>query len=241
MEFKNFLREYFTFNRRERNGAFVLLVIILGLLLYLAFSDRLFSDGIKDFSRFNAEVSAFENQLKKLEDSASYTGKDFSFSGNSLEETAADIQETTRDRKAKRSDQNKSITLIELNSADTTALKEIRGIGSVFAKRILKFRDALGGFISKDQLLEVYGIDREKFDQVSTQVLVDTLKLKKLNINTASVDDLNLHPYITKKQAVAIFNSRVKHGDFSKVEEIKNIALLNDSAYLKVVPYLTVQ
>lgn len=241
MGFKNFLREYFAFNRRERNGVFILLAIILGLLLYLAFSDRLFTGNTTDFSIFEKEITAFEAELKSAEDSDAASGKGYVFSGNVLMEGAEYSGSKNGHSPYGKSDRTRGTLLVELNSADTTELKQIRGIGSVFAMRILKFRDALGGFVSKEQLLEVYGFDREKFEQVSPQVVLDTLKINKLNLNTASVEDLDRHPYITKKQAVAIFTSRVKKGDFSKAEEVKNIALMNDSSFVKVAPYLTVQ
>lgn len=64
-------------------------------------------------------------------------------------------------------------TVVELNSADTTALKMVPGIGSVFAKRIIKYRDLLGGFYSVEQLGEVYGIDEERYEAMKSWFSVD--------------------------------------------------------------------
>lgn len=63
--------------------------------------------------------------------------------------------------------------LIELNTADTTSLKTVRGIGSVFANRIVKYRKLIGGFHSKEELLKVYGIDEERYVGIAPQVWVD--------------------------------------------------------------------
>lgn len=222
---KYFLREYFTFNRRERNGVFVLLSIILVLILYLSFSDLLYTSSQTDFLKFEKEVTEFETALKQVEDSAGSQRRSFSFSGNRPVE---EFQEGTTDE-----------VIVDINSADTAELKRIRGIGSVFANRIVKFRQSLGGFVAPAQLLEVYGFDREKLARVSSQITVDAAAVKKLNVNTASVEDLNMHPYVSKKEAVAIFTKRVKAGDYADIQEVKKAALMNDSTFSKIVPYLT--
>ena len=68
MGFKNILRDYFTFNRRQRNGVFILLSIILILILYLSFSDRFFSHEKIDFSKFEKDIAEFEAQLAQSRD-----------------------------------------------------------------------------------------------------------------------------------------------------------------------------
>ena len=241
MGFNNFLREYFTFNRRERNGVFILLSIILVLILYLSLSDHFFTKEKTDFSKFEREISEFEAGQKRVSDSMADSMKDFSFSGNMLVENQ-DRNSGYRKKEYPKYDKSKrESVLVEINSADTTELKKIKGIGTVFAKRIVKFRDALGGFIKTEQLLEVYGFDKEKLDQIASQITVDDSQVKKLNINIASVNDLNRHPYINKKEAVAIFTGRVKKGDYTDPQEIKKVALMNDTVFVKIAPYLTTE
>lgn len=245
MGFKNFLHEYFTFNRRERNGVFILLAIILILILYLSFADKLYPKEETGLSKFEKEIIAFEAELKRNEDSSLVLGKDLVFSGNTLMDDSVRYSGYRNKRKQyfekDRSGFKRESIMVELNSADTIELEKIKGIGAVFAKRIIKFREALGGFVRKEQLREVYGIDQEVFDRISPQIILDTLYVRKINVNMASVEDMNVHPYISKKEAIAIFTSRVKRGDFAKIEEIKNIALMNDSAFIKIAPYLTVK
>jgi competence ComEA-like helix-hairpin-helix protein len=240
MGFKNFIREYFTFNRRERNGVFVLLSIILLLILYLTFADFFTAPEKIDLSGFEQEIASFESEQKRVEDSISASGKHFSFSGNTLVEEPG-VRNEGRYPEYSRSKPVREAILVEVNSADTTELKKIRGIGAVFAKRIVKFRDELGGFERIEQLREVFGIDEDKFKEISSQISIDTSRLIKMNVNTASVEDLNRHPYLSKKGAVAIFTSRVKSGDFTDLQDVKKVTLMSDSSFSKLLPYLTLK
>ncbi|MBI4931312.1 MAG: helix-hairpin-helix domain-containing protein [Bacteroidetes bacterium] len=81
----------------------------------------------------------------------------------------------------------------------------------------------------------------EKFDMVSPQITLDISKVKKININTASVDDLRKHPYMDKTTAVKIFWHRVNKGDYSDVSDIKKLNLVGDELYSKIESYLTVK
>jgi len=249
---KQFIRDYFTFNRRERNGVFILLSIILLLILYLSFSDLFFLKEKTDFSKFEKEVSAFEAEQKRITDSISSARNTHFFSGNVL--ISDDDSEQPPKRYYEKVKQNNyhpsnyqqskfpkkdASVIVELNSADTTELKKLKGIGSVFAKRIVKFRDVLGGFVRKEQLMEVYGFDKEKLDLVSPQIALDISIVKKININSASVDDLNKHPYIDKKIAVKIYWHRINHGDYSDVSDIKKLNLMDEELFSKLAPYLT--
>ena len=78
---------------------------------------------------------------------------------------------------------------VELNSADTTALKTVRGIGSVFAQRIVKYRNLIGGFQSKEQLLDVYGITPERYEGIAGQVWVDPVAVEKESVRIAESEE----------------------------------------------------
>ena len=83
---------------------------------------------------------------------------------------------------------------IELNSADTTALKSLPGIGSVFASRIIKYRELLGGFVSISQLLEVYGLDSTRYSRIAGLVVADSAAIRKLSVNSLRFAELLRHP-----------------------------------------------
>lgn len=129
---------------------------------------------------------------------------------------------------------------IELNSTDSIALQSLRGIGPVFASRIVRFRDNLGGFHDVSQLLSVYGMDEERFKGIVNHILVDTLLIKKFNINTVDYEQLRKHSLIGSKRANAIVHYRKQHGDFKTISDLLKIALINEDFLLKIAPYLTV-
>lgn len=132
----------------------------------------------------------------------------------------------------------KSISKINLNTADTTELKSLKGIGSKLSNRIIKFRNNAGGFYSIEQLTEVYGLKPETLEQIRPFITVDD-KYSKININTATAEQLKNHPYIYKWNiANAIVNYRTKHGKYNKLEDLKKTDLVTDEICRKIAPYL---
>ena len=130
-------------------------------------------------------------------------------------------------------------TPIELNNADSADLVKLNGIGPVYAKRILKYRDLLGGFYSVSQLLEVYNFPEETFQKIENNILVDTLLLKKIRLNFAEYPDLIRHPYLNKKQVGALLNFREKNGSFHALEQLLSNGLIDNDTFSKLRPYLT--
>ena len=127
--------------------------------------------------------------------------------------------------------------LIELNSADSLSLLTVRGIGPAFASRIIRFRDRLGGFYTKEQLKEVYGIDSLKYSQIQGQFSIDAGLIQKINLNTAGFDQFKKHPYLTYKQMNAIIQYRQQHGHFQTIEDLKKVAILSKEIIRKIEPY----
>ena len=128
--------------------------------------------------------------------------------------------------------------IIELNSADSAKLTSVEGIGPGFAKRIIYYRERLGGFVSKEQLKEVFGLDELKYDEIKGQVRVDASRIRKININTISFDKLRLMPYLDYKQVNAIVEYRKQHGNYASIANIGNIAIIDDGILRKIEPYL---
>ena len=116
-------------------------------------------------------------------------------------------------------------TVVELNSADTTALKKVPGIGSVFAKRIIKYRELLGGFYSVEQLGEVYGIDEKRYESMKSWFSADRSAISLLPVNQLSAKELASHPYVSYKQARVIERQVRKKG---KLQGWENLALLEE-------------
>ncbi|MCC8200073.1 MAG: helix-hairpin-helix domain-containing protein [Tannerellaceae bacterium] len=109
---------------------------------------------------------------------------------------------------------------VELNTADTTLLKKVPGIGSAFARRIVGYRTLLGGFYTVDQLREVYGMDKERFRQIYPFFRIDTGHIRPFRINGLSPDTLIKHPYFSYQQQRVIHRKLRLQGSLSGWEEL---------------------
>lgn len=128
--------------------------------------------------------------------------------------------------------------LIDINLADSAGFTRLYGIGPVFSRRIVEYREKLGGFHSKAQLLEVFGMDSTRMAGIADQVVADSASLRKLDINTASFEQLLHHPYITYNVANSIISLRKQHGPFHQVEDVQKSALIDQALFSKLAPYL---
>ncbi|HZG25968.1 MAG TPA: helix-hairpin-helix domain-containing protein, partial [Chitinophagaceae bacterium] len=104
--------------------------------------------------------------------------------------------------------------LVDLNLGDTTSLISLPGIGSKLAARIIRFREKLGGFYTVDQLAEVYGVPDSTFQQIKDRLTVSSNEIKKINLNTAELQELQHHPYLRGTTARLIIEYRGQHGNF---------------------------
>ncbi len=386
---KQFIRDYLTFNKRERNGLFVLIVIIILLIAYLCFSDKFIKPEIVDFSKFENEIEVFNKSIENSKDSLksekkysfqneasnefesnnnskSKPAEYFNFNPNNLPDkdwerlglsekqihtiknyeskggkfhSKEDVKKmycipekqylslepfiqikdseahnnfeskpaehfnfnpnnlpdkdwerlgmsekqihTIKNYESKGgkfhskedvkkmycipekqylslepyiqipSDKNspadskaenfKSESIIvDINSADTLQLMKVKGIGAFYAKSIIKYRNLLGGFAAKEQLMEMWKFDSIKFDKIKKNIIVDPTEIKKIHINTCTAAELK-HPYLKWNAANAIVNYRSKHGKYKTLQEIKKTDLVDDETYRKIVPYLTLE
>ncbi|MFN0293343.1 ComEA family DNA-binding protein [Pedobacter helvus] len=129
--------------------------------------------------------------------------------------------------------------VVEINAADTLELDKIKGVGPAFARRIVKYRERLGGFHSKEQLFEVYGVDTPKFNEIKDQIKINEEGIKKININTAEFDDLKRHPYLSFKQMNAIIQYRKQHGAYHSIADLSKVLILKPETIQKIAPYLS--
>jgi competence protein ComEA len=131
--------------------------------------------------------------------------------------------------------------LLNLNTADSLELQKIPGIGIKLSGRIIRFRNALGGFYAKQQLLEIYGFDTNNYQQISSYLYINQNDIKQININTANYVELNKHPYIDAYLAKTIIQLREKNGRYTSIEDMKKQTKLYNDLFLKLKPYLSVQ
>jgi competence ComEA-like helix-hairpin-helix protein len=128
--------------------------------------------------------------------------------------------------------------LVHINTADTMEWKKLPGIGSKLSQRIIHFREKLGGFVSVDQVAETFGLPDSTFQKIKDRLVADAHPVKKININTAGIDELKTHPYIKYPIANAIVQYRNEHGSFKALTDILNVAAIDEKLYRKLSPYL---
>ena len=106
----------------------------------------------------------------------------------------------------------KVLSSIDINSADTTELQSLPGIGPFFARNIVEYRNKLGGFIDKKQLLEVYAFDSTRMSNIENLIIIDSIELRKVKVNTDDFKTILRHPYIEYEDVKKIVNYRESKG-----------------------------
>ncbi|GAO45027.1 ComEA family DNA-binding protein [Flavihumibacter petaseus] len=135
-------------------------------------------------------------------------------------------------------DRGATVVSLDINTADSLAWMTLPGIGPVLAGRIVRYRDRLGGFYAREQLREIYGTDTSLWHRLSGRIRIgEPVTVRQLSLNDASRDDLSSHPYIRWRLATAILRYRETHGPFRDIRELRQIHVLSDSLYQKLLPY----
>ena len=125
--------------------------------------------------------------------------------------------------------------LVALNEADTSALKKIPGIGSYYARQIVRYREALGGFVSMDQLQEIEGIP----EGVEQWLTLDTsVSPRRIDVNHATKNQLVRHPYVRVYRARAIWDHVHNSGPLHSVEDLRQLPDFTEADIRRLAPYL---
>ncbi|TSD66068.1 hypothetical protein FFF34_001315 [Inquilinus sp. KBS0705] len=210
------IKNYMSLTKKEWNGITVLLVLITLVLAAPYIYQSLRKDNTINPNEFNAAIAQLNNankaNVKTGASNKAGTGKAAPFKTN---------------------------IVVELNSADSAGLTRVVGIGPSFAKRIIYYRERLGGFVNKEQLKEVYGLDELKYNEIKDQLKVNPSRIRKVNINTITFDKLRLMPYLNYKQVNAIIEYRKQHGEYTNISDLQNIAIIDDGILRKIEPYLS--
>lgn len=123
---------------------------------------------------------------------------------------------------------------IALNSADTTSLQSVPGIGPYYARKIARYRDQLGGFVSKEQLMEIQDFPESTLPYLDIQ----PNSIRKLNINRASAEQLRKHPYITFAMARQIMDYRRLRGNIRDLNDLSLLPNFTKETINKLRPYI---
>ena len=124
---------------------------------------------------------------------------------------------------------------IVLNRADTAQLRKVPGIGPYFARKIVEYRERLGGYYRVQQLLEI-----EDFPETAVDffIIPDDTQLRKLNINRLSLNELKRHPYLNFYQARAIVDYRRLHGTIQSLDQLSLLRDFPREAIERLTPYV---
>lgn len=204
------IKNYLSVSKKEWNGM-VVLVILIALVLATPFV-------LQSFRKDNA-----------------IDGKEFDKAAATLEKASITVSNNKLNayKKAARG------VIIELNTADSAKLTELTGIGPSFARRIVNYRELLGGFYRKEQLMEVFGLDSDRYAGLQAKVKVDISHIRKIHINKVTFDGLKRFPYLSFRQMNAIIQFREQHGEYQSIDDMRNIAILNEEVLKRIKPYIS--
>ena len=130
---------------------------------------------------------------------------------------------------------------IDLNRAQDQDFLQFWGIGAQLSERIVKFRTRLGGFHSKEQLYDIYGLDSAIVQKIIDHSELGDQAVNRIDLNTISYDSLKYHPYVSYKLAKIIVNYRDLHERYESVDDLKNIHVIDEALFLKLEPYFKVE
>lgn len=257
-------KDFFDFTYTERIAVRVLLVLILaslGLKYYLNHQPAIPPE---DYSRANQLLLAFQDSLEQLQnefnllkENANYKSKYPPFREiNPLDESTDSSFKASNDSYSyqKKSSWKKDetptdfssiekveIQPVSLNQCTDSDLIHLPCIGPVLAKRIIAFRDRLGGYYSPAQMLEVYGLPADCYPSIAPWVHATDQEVRKLSLNFASREELASHPYLGKLFADKIIRYRKEKGFITPLDKLQQDSILPDSVYQKIQYYLSLE
>lgn len=132
---------------------------------------------------------------------------------------------------------------VNINTATAADFEKLRGIGTSFANRIVKYRDALGGFARVEQLAEVYGMPDSTYQAIRAQLVCNVADVKQIALNVVTEQTFK-HPYLSPSQCRAILKYRNEQGgSFKSVDFIRTIPALDDEKRTaeRIRPYLKLE
>ena len=128
------------------------------------------------------------------------------------------------------------IPLLDINKADSLALTGLPGIGGWFASQIIRHRAELGSFSRKEQLLNVYRLDKERYDAISDLVFVSEEDAVPFRLWSLPADSLRLHPYIRSwnlAKAIVLYRENNGREEWT-LEGLRSAGVLSEEQFTKL-------
>ncbi|WP_280670210.1 MULTISPECIES: ComEA family DNA-binding protein [unclassified Dysgonomonas] len=223
MKWKDFLY----FRSKERVAVIALLILIFlsaGVYLFAG----LWTDKSRptDDKKALAEFDEFQRDLQPV----------YYLNGNSEAPDQLPSDREASDNKEKSKGKLTEGQTVDLNNANVEALKRIPGIGDAFAKRILDYRNALGGFVSLEQLKEVKGFSDKKLGKCASYMCIRK-KHKQISVNLPSLARLQAHPYLSERQIESL-RQYLKNGTIGSIDDLQALDTFLDKDVIRLAHYL---
>jgi DNA uptake protein ComE-like DNA-binding protein len=205
------VKNWFGYSRRERRASFILLLLMVTVII----------------ARYMVPERKHETEVITLE------------SGFPEADTlkTANYGDYTRHTTGKRIPVRKK-QILELNTCDSAALESLPGIGPVLARRIIKYRNLLGGFVSVGQLREVYGLPDSTYNLILKRVKADSSIVNKISLNIVDFKHLARLPYLEKHDVTAILKYRELQGSIESLDVLVRHNIISQEKAKKIRAYM---
>ena len=124
---------------------------------------------------------------------------------------------------------------LELNALDSAELVRLPGIGPATAMKIIRYRERLGGYSGISQLAEIEGLPDSLMKWF---IITDTISIRQIQVNRATLAELRRHPYIDFYQARAIVEYRGERGVIKGPEQLSFMEEFTAQDLERLLPYL---
>lgn len=224
MDMKEQIRVFLSFSKKERTGIVILLIIAMltWMIPYFFAEDEIPEEAL----RFTPVE--LQEKIVVLKEKISY---------HRYTDTSIPYPKYEKEHYLKNT---VPIQTLDINLADSMAWESLPGIGEKLSSRIVRYRERLGGFISLQQMQEVYGISDSLMHFLQPRlVLKKNFSIRKLKINDADYGTLRKHPYVTHAMAKILLAYRKQHGDIENEKVLMEINGLDPMEINKLLPYIS--
>ena len=227
----NNVKKFLSFSRSERIAiiAIISVIIIMMVIKLLIINNP--TPPSKELHDLDSIITAQKHTFDSIKKANSTRKAErLAHSFNKTSKTKRQSSPKNYEKKPEKQSESRHITLtekviptVEVNEADTNMLKELPNIGSSFAKRIINYRNQLGGFVKREQIMEVFGMDSARYNNIRDYLVIDTCKINRLNINHLPFKELLRHPYLQYEDVRIIVNHREQRGLITSWEQLLTI------------------
>jgi len=234
----NFIQEFFYLRKSDRKVILTLLCVIVVALCVIFFTGGNESSNVlvpadtvspKKERRDTFRRQPYREKIRTVYVRTKVVYRDTAFQrGKALSQEERDSMVAHYQVKIKDDEH------IVLNTADTTALKMVPGIGSYYSRKVVQYGERLGGYVSVDQLDEIEGfpLDAKRY------LVIENAQPRKLNVNQLTLNELRRHPYINFYQAKAITDYRRLHGPIRSLHDLHLSKDFSQEAIERLLPYV---